>query len=211
MAAEPRYCYLTHFGRIAAGADHAESLRCQVGDYVRLAGDIDVEDAGAQAALAAALTDYTVARLRAAGNTLPVTTLHALLARCPQATLVAHPRGARHLVEPSRLIAGAKAVYGEEAFTRMYGEIVPAPAARVSEAADGSRWSLGRRELLVRDTPGHARHHFCVWDETSRGWFTGDTYGIAYRELHCGGRPFLIPTTTPVQFEPEAMLDSIAR
>ena len=134
----------------------------------------------------------------------------ALLARCPQATLVAHPRGARHLVEPSRLIAGAKAVYGEEAFTRMYGEIVPAPAARVSEAADGSRWSLGRRELLVRDTPGHARHHFCVWDETSRGWFTGDTYGIAYRELHCGGRPFLIPTTTPVQFEPAAMLDSIA-
>ena len=133
----------------------------------------------------------------------------ALLARCPQATLVAHPRGARHLVDPERLIAGAKAVYGEESFTRMYGEIVPAPVGRVREAADGSRWTLGRRELLVRDTPGHARHHFCVWDETSRGWFTGDTFGIAYRELYCGGEPYLIPTTTPVQFEPEALLASI--
>jgi glyoxylase-like metal-dependent hydrolase (beta-lactamase superfamily II) len=133
----------------------------------------------------------------------------ALLARCPQATLVAHPRGARHLIDPERLIAGAKAVYGEDSFTRMYGEIVPAPAARVREATDGSRWTLGRRELLVRDTPGHARHHFCVWDETSRGWFTGDTFGIGYRELYCGGEPFLIPTTTPVQFEPDALLASI--
>ena len=132
-----------------------------------------------------------------------------LLARCPQATLVAHPRGARHLVDPERLIAGAKAVYGEESFTRMYGEIVPAPAERVREAADGSRWALGGRELLVRDTPGHARHHFCVWDESSRGWFTGDTFGIGYLELYCGGEPFLIPTTTPVQFEPEALLASI--
>ena len=135
----------------------------------------------------------------------------ALLARCPQATLVAHPRGARHLVDPERLIAGAKAVYGEESFTRMYGDIVPAPLERVREAADGSRWTLGRRELLVRDTPGHARHHFCVWDETSRGWFTGDTFGIAYREFYCGGEPYLIPTTTPVQFEPDAMHASVAR
>jgi glyoxylase-like metal-dependent hydrolase (beta-lactamase superfamily II) len=133
----------------------------------------------------------------------------ALLARCPQATLVAHPRGARHLIDPERLIAGAKAVYGDESFTRMYGDIVPAPAERVREAADGSRWTLGRRELLVRDTPGHARHHFCLWDETSRGWFTGDTFGIGYRELHCRGEPYLIPTTTPVQFEPGALLASI--
>ncbi|MBP6382088.1 MAG: MBL fold metallo-hydrolase [Pseudomonadales bacterium] len=133
----------------------------------------------------------------------------ALLARCPQATLVAHPRGARHLIDPERLIAGAKAVYGDESFTRMYGDIVPAPAERVREAADGSRWTLGRRELLVRDTPGHARHHFCLWDETSRGWFTGDTFGIGYRELYCRGEPYLIPTTTPVQFEPGALLASI--
>ena len=133
----------------------------------------------------------------------------ALLARCPNATLVVHPQGARHLIDPSRLIAGAMAVYGEQGVREMYGEIVAAPAERVRQAPDGSRWPLGRRELLIRDAPGHARHHYCIWDEASRGWFTGDTYGIGYRELHCRGEPFLIPTTTPVQFEFEAMLSSL--
>ncbi len=134
----------------------------------------------------------------------------ALLAQCPNATLVVHPQGARHLIDPSKLIAGAGAVYGEQNFRAMYGEIVPAPQQRVREARDGSRWPLGGRELLVRDTPGHARHHYCVWDEASRGWFTGDTYGIGYRELYCNGEPFLIPTTTPVQFDCEALVSSLA-
>lgn len=133
----------------------------------------------------------------------------ALLAHCPQATVLAHPRGLRHLVEPARLVAGTQAVYGEAKFAALYGEVLPVPAARIREAADGSRWRLGRRELLVRDTPGHARHHFCVWDEASRGWFTGDTFGIGYRELWCRGEPFLIPSTTPVQFEPDALLASM--
>lgn len=133
----------------------------------------------------------------------------ALLARCPNATLVVHPLGARHLIDPSRLIAGTIAVYGEQRMHELYGEIVPAPAERVREAPDGSRWQLGRRELLVRDTPGHARHHYGIWDEASRGWFSGDVYGIAYRELYCHGAPFVMPTTTPVQFEFDAMLSSI--
>jgi len=133
----------------------------------------------------------------------------ALMQRCPQARLVVHPRGARHLIDPRRLIAGAEQVYGRARVAELYGEIVPVAAQRVCEAPDGSRWTLGSRELLVRDTPGHARHHFCVWDERSRSWFSGDTFGIAYRELYCHGEPFLLPTTTPVQFEPEALLASI--
>lgn len=134
----------------------------------------------------------------------------ALLAHCPNAELLVHPRGLRHLVDPERLVAGAMAVYGAERFERLYGKVVPADPARVREAADGSRWSLGSRTLLVRDTPGHARHHFCLWDPGSGGWFSGDTFGIAYPELAFGGRPFLMPTTTPVQFEPEALKQSIA-
>lgn len=134
----------------------------------------------------------------------------ALLRHCPNAGLVVHPRGARHLIDPSRLIAGAREVYGAERLETLYGEIVPAPAARVREAPDGSEWPLGSRRLLVRDTPGHARHHFCVWDPGSRGWFTGDTFGIGYRELHTAAGPFLFPTTTPVQFEPVRLLESIA-
>ncbi len=134
----------------------------------------------------------------------------ALLAHCPNATLVVHPQGARHLIDPSRLIAGSAAVYGEQGVREMYGDIVPAPAERVRQAPDGSRWALGKRELLIRDTPGHARHHYSIWDEASRGWFCGDVHGIGYRELYCQGKPFLIPTTTPVQFEFEPMLSSLA-
>jgi glyoxylase-like metal-dependent hydrolase (beta-lactamase superfamily II) len=133
----------------------------------------------------------------------------ALLGHCRNATLLVHPRGLRHLVDPARLVAGAIEVYGAERFARLYGEVIPAAADRVREAPDGSRWALGSRTLLVRDTPGHARHHFCVWDERSRGWFSGDTFGIAYPELRFRGRPFLLPTTTPVQFEPEALHASI--
>jgi glyoxylase-like metal-dependent hydrolase (beta-lactamase superfamily II) len=133
----------------------------------------------------------------------------ALLQHLPAATLLVHPRGARHLIDPARLVAGARQVYGAKRFAELYGEIVAASAARVKEATDLSIWPLGKRRLLVRDTPGHARHHFCVWDEHSRGWFSGDTFGVAYRELAQGGVAFMMPTTTPVQFEPEALIASI--
>jgi glyoxylase-like metal-dependent hydrolase (beta-lactamase superfamily II) len=132
-----------------------------------------------------------------------------LMQHCPQASLVVHPRGARHMIDPARLIAGAQQVYGSARVAELYGAIVPVAAERVCEAADGSSWPLGSRDLLVRDTPGHARHHFCIWEERSRGWFSGDTFGIAYRELYCDDKPFLLPTTTPVQFEPDALLASI--
>ncbi len=134
----------------------------------------------------------------------------ALLAHCPNAQVLVHPRGLRHLVDPAQLVAGAVAVYGETTFAKLYGSVLPAPAARVLAAEHGSVWELGSRRLRMTDTPGHARHHFCVWDETSGGWFTGDTLGVAYRELAApDGRAFLMPTTTPVQFEPEALRASI--
>ena len=133
----------------------------------------------------------------------------ALLEHLPVATLLVHPRGARHLIDPARLIKGAQQVYGAERYAELYGRVVAAPAERVREATDPSSWLLGKRRLLVHDTPGHARHHFCVWDELSRGWFSGDTFGVAYRELARAGEPFMIPTTTPVQFEPEALIASI--
>ena len=65
--------------------------------------------------------------------------------------------------------------------------------------------------MLIVDTPGHARHHFCVWDEVSRGFFTGDTFGLAYPELACDGRAFIFPPSTPVQFDPPAWHASIDR
>ncbi|MEW6166800.1 MAG: MBL fold metallo-hydrolase [Pseudomonadota bacterium] len=135
----------------------------------------------------------------------------ALLQALPAAQLVAHPRGARHLIDPAKLIAGAQAVYGSEAVQRMYGEIVPVPEARVIVADDGRRLPFGDGELLFVDTPGHARHHFCVWDAVSHSFFTGDSFGLSYRDFDGPGGAFLIPTTTPVQFEPDAWLQTLQR
>jgi glyoxylase-like metal-dependent hydrolase (beta-lactamase superfamily II) len=134
-----------------------------------------------------------------------------MMRRLPKARLVVHPRGARHMVDPSKLWAGASAVFGEEATVRNYGVLVPVDASRIIEAPEGFTLELGGRPLLFLDSPGHARHHFCVWDEASRSMFTGDTFGLSYRELASERGAFILPTTTPVQFEPEALLASIDR
>ncbi|MCC8626190.1 MBL fold metallo-hydrolase [Xanthomonas vesicatoria] len=135
----------------------------------------------------------------------------ALLQHLPNARVLVHPRGAPHLIDPTRLIAGATAVYGEAEMARSYGEIVPVPAGRVVEALDGQSVALGERALRTIETPGHARHHLCVWDVRSRSWFTGDTFGLSYRQLDSAQGAFILPTSSPVQFEPDAMLQSIAR
>ena len=134
-----------------------------------------------------------------------------LMRELPAAKLVAHPRGARHLIDPSKLIAGAEAVYGKAAVAQMYGEIAAIPEERVIVAGDDHVLPLGKSQLRFIDTPGHARHHFSVWDETSRGFFTGDTFGLSYRDFDGPGGPYLFPTTTPVQFEPEAWFGTLDR
>ena len=134
-----------------------------------------------------------------------------LMQHCPQATLLVHPRGARHLIAPAALWAGATAVYGEAEMDSSYGELVPVDAARVRTSADGMEVRLAGRLLRIADTPGHARHHHCVWDERTRGWFTGDTFGLSYREFDSERGPWIVPTATPVRFEPEALHASIAR
>jgi len=134
-----------------------------------------------------------------------------MMAAFPNARLVVHPRGARHMAEPSRLVAGVAAVYGEDYVKRVYGEIVPVPAARIVEAPDGHVVALAGRELLCLDTPGHARHHVCYLDRRTGGIFSGDMFGLSYREHDVDGRAFIFPTTTPTQFEPAAMHASIDR
>ena len=135
----------------------------------------------------------------------------ALARELPEARVLVHPRGARHLVDPSALYRGALAVYGQAEMDRSYGQLVPVEAARVVSSSDGGSITLAGRTLVTLDTPGHARHHHCIWDEASRGWFTGDTFGLSYREFDVEGRPWILPTTTPVQFEPEALRASVAR
>lgn len=135
----------------------------------------------------------------------------ALMRALPNARLTVHPRGARHMVDPSRLVAGTCAVYGERQARRMYGDILPIPAERILETPEGTVIRLGERELCFIDTPGHARHHVCIRDGRSGHIFAGDMFGLSYRELDVDGRQFIFPTTTPVQFEPQAMHASIDR
>jgi glyoxylase-like metal-dependent hydrolase (beta-lactamase superfamily II) len=129
----------------------------------------------------------------------------------PNAKLVVHSRGARHMADPSKLIAGVSAVYGVDFVQRVYGEIIPVPAEHIIEAVDGHVVSLSGRKLTCIDTPGHARHHICIVDDQTGGIFTGDMFGLSYRELDVDGRQFVFPTTSPSQFDHEAMRQSIAR
>jgi glyoxylase-like metal-dependent hydrolase (beta-lactamase superfamily II) len=134
-----------------------------------------------------------------------------LMRQLPQATLVVHPRGERHMVDPSKLIAGTIAVYGEDRTQALYGEIQPIPAERVKAVQDEETLELGRRHLRFLDTPGHAYHHYCVVDDDSGSIFSGDTFGLSYRELDTAWGAFILPTTTPIHFDPPAYHASIDR
>jgi len=128
----------------------------------------------------------------------------------PNAQIVVHPKGARHIMNPEKLIAGASAVYGEERMKSLFGEIVSVPPERILQPDDDMTIDLAGRPLLVRHTNGHARHHICIIDERSQGIFTGDTFGLSYREFDTKHGQFIFPATAPVQFEPEAMQASIS-
>ena len=134
-----------------------------------------------------------------------------LMQALPAATLLVHPRGLRHMVDPQALYQGALAVYGQAVMDREYGQLVPVPAGRVQATQDGQVLLLAGRPLVFMDSPGHARHHHCIWDARSAGWFTGDTFGLSYRETDSAVGAWAMPTTSPVQFEPGPLRQSIAR
>lgn len=134
-----------------------------------------------------------------------------LLRELPNARVLAHPRAAPHLVDPTRLVAGTRDVYGPERFAALYGVPLPIEADRVVSTRDGETFMLGDTPLGVLHTPGHALHHHVLHDPTSRSVFTGDTFGLSYRQLHTDRGPFILPTTTPTQFDPDQLLASVRR
>jgi glyoxylase-like metal-dependent hydrolase (beta-lactamase superfamily II) len=134
-----------------------------------------------------------------------------LMKSLPRAQAVIHPRGARHMIDPTKLVAGSIEVYGEHAFRKLYGEIVPIDAGRVVVADDGMRVNLAGRQLELIHAPGHALHHYCVVDRAAQAIFSGDNFGVSYRELDTARGAFIFPTTTPVQFDPDAMHATIDR
>lgn len=134
----------------------------------------------------------------------------ALVRACPNATLLAHPRAARHLVDPSKLVKSATSVYGEERFQKLYGTIEPIAAERVRAMEDGESFELGAAKLTVLHTAGHANHHFVVHDPALDTVFTGDTFGLVYPALQARGR-FAIASTSPTNFDATEARRSIDR
>lgn len=135
----------------------------------------------------------------------------ALMQALPNARAIVHPRGAAHLVDPAKLIAGSVAVYGEAQYRALYGDLVPIPANRVVATTDGQRIALADRVFEFVYTPGHAMHHHCIVDSETASIFTGDTFGLSYREFDTERGAFIVPTTTPTQFDPDQLIASIVR
>ena len=135
----------------------------------------------------------------------------ALMRALPRAICVVHPRGAPHMIDPEKLIQGTRAVYGDELFSKLYGDILPIDRERISIAQDGQRFEIHNRLFEIVHTPGHALHHQAIVDHATTSIFTGDTFGISYREFDTANGAWIMPTTTPTQFDPVQLKASIAR
>ncbi|WP_339230040.1 MBL fold metallo-hydrolase [Oceanobacillus sp. FSL K6-2867] len=134
-----------------------------------------------------------------------------LLKECPNATIIVHPRGERHLINPKKLAAGARAVYGDS-FSELFEPIVPVPEDRLLVKGEGDSLEIGPNcTLEFWDTPGHAKHHISIYDPVSNGMFTGDTVGVRYEQLVPNGVDLFLPSTSPNHFNPNDMENSIKR
>jgi glyoxylase-like metal-dependent hydrolase (beta-lactamase superfamily II) len=134
-----------------------------------------------------------------------------LMRELPTARLLVHPRGLRHLLDPSALQQAVIDIYGPEAAARDYGTLLPVDPARAVASDDGMVVRLGTRRLELAHTPGHAQHHHCLWDEACGGWFAGDTFGVSYREFDTARGAWMVAISTPVQFDPPALRASVQR
>jgi len=129
-----------------------------------------------------------------------------LMEQCPNAELLVHPNGKKHLCNPEKLIAGAQQVYGDK-FDPLFNPILPIPEERVRTITSGNVLDLGEgRALRFYETFGHARHHVVAFDTVSRGIFSGDIAGVFQDRIHRrSGRSFCFPNTAPTQFDPKEM------
>jgi glyoxylase-like metal-dependent hydrolase (beta-lactamase superfamily II) len=192
----------------------------KTGAYVILEEQLTVIDTGASPSIPFLLEGLRSLRLSPTNiRYIVLTHIHLdhsggaglLLLACPNATIVVHPKGARHLAHPERLIEGAKTVFGDK-FHKLYDPILPIPEDRISIKEAGEILAIGPgRTLHFIDTPGHANHHFSIYDPGSGGVFTGDTVGLNYHQVKADGVSLYLPVTSPNQFNPAATLKSLER
>jgi glyoxylase-like metal-dependent hydrolase (beta-lactamase superfamily II) len=121
----------------------------------------------------------------------------------PRLTVYVHEKGARHLADPSRLIASATRIYGDR-MDELWGRLLPVPADRIHSLSGRESLQFGTRQFDVRYTPGHAVHHVAYYDPSDGTAYVGDTGGI-----HLPAAPVTLPVSPPPDFDLEDWLSSI--
>lgn len=134
-----------------------------------------------------------------------------LMKELPNTKLIIHQRGKRHMVDPTKLTESVKTVYGEDDYKRMYGDILPIDENRIISVEKEFSVELGKRELFLFESTGHAKHHISIFDKKTRTLFSGDSFGIAYPRFKFGNEQLIFPSTSPTQFDSESALKTIER
>lgn len=128
-----------------------------------------------------------------------------MMEKATSAKLVVHPRGARHMIDPSRLWAGTSQVYGER-IHELFGSMVPVPEEKIVIGNHLDTLAIGKRTLTFFDSPGHAKHHFTILDKVSDALYAGDAVGIRYRTCYTGWNfEWVMPSSAPADFDPVAV------
>lgn len=133
-----------------------------------------------------------------------------LMKHCPNATVLCHPKAEPHIIDPTKLVAGARGVYGGK-FNDLYGEIEPVAAKKVRSLVDLESVELGSKTLTFYDTPGHARHHHAILDSETSMMIAGDAFGLSYRQLQHGSKQYMSYVCAPPTFEPDKARDSVKK
>ena len=134
-----------------------------------------------------------------------------LMQICPNAKLVVHPRGLRHMIDPQKLWSSVVAVYGQKTAEQQYGKLIAVSKERVLPVEEGSTINFQGRIITFFEAPGHAKHHILIFDETSNSFFTGDAFGISYPDLINDGEEFIFISSSPTQFDPVAYKKTVSR
>ena len=119
----------------------------------------------------------------------------------------------RHLIDPAKLIAGGAAIYGKDMMNLAIGKVIPSRQNAVAKPQDMQELPLGKSSLRLIFSPGHAYHHYSVWDERTRNYFCGDVGGNSYREMDKNGKHLMYLCCAPIQYDPAAWhknLDAMA-
>lgn len=133
-----------------------------------------------------------------------------MMERAVNAQLVVHPRGARHVIDPSKLWAGTVQVYGDRT-AELFGSVQPVPEERVLIRNHLDTLNIGKRTLTFYDSPGHAKHHFTILDPVNDALYAGDAVGLRYRKCFSGWDfEWVMPSSSPVDFDPEAVHQTCA-